>query len=184
MNRRKNGFIFISVLALMIIITSVVISTTMINMTYAREVIEENERTQAYYIANSGLEIVYAALNTPQIAGGESVMAKMKAIKKGPDNKFQFGEDTYKLEDKKLEIKVESSTVGYADVSGNLYIEDFKDNKGNSFQRLYYKILSKGMLYKNEEENSPQDICTLTMFVFVDMPNNPKIYTGNKKTPN
>lgn len=181
--KKQKGFIFMSVLALIILITSVAMSTAVLNMTYAREVTEENGRTEIYYIANTGLEIVYAGLNTPQLPDNESIMAKIKKIPKGSDNKFNLTDTNYKLQEKQLEIKIDSKIIGYADVSGDLHIEDFSDNEGKQFQRLYYKIVATGMLHKEKDQNSPQEICTLTMFVFADMPNSPKIYTGNKKIP-
>lgn len=179
MKKKKQGFIFISVLALLILVTSVAMSTAVVNMTYAGEVSENTGRDKLYYISSAGLEMVYGALN--HVDEGKSVMSNIqKDI--GTSQTYNIKDSKFKLAEQDLEIKGNSRVFGYSKVSGNLEKKEYKDEGGNTKQEYYYRIVSKGSLEKNESD--PKKISTMTMFVYINSPNSPKVYNGDKKIPN
>lgn len=177
--KRKHGFIFISVLALMILVTSVVMSTAVINMTYAGEVSENREKEKSDYLSKAALEMTYGALSN--VESGNSILS---LIKKDIDSAEAIGKE-YKIDDSKFVLKtqilpiiVNGKEIGYAHISGNLYKHVYKDESNHIKREYYYKILSKAGTKKEEIEAKKRSI--FTMLVFIDNPSDPKIFSGDK----
>lgn len=197
--KKKKGFIFMTVLMLSLMVVSVTTAVLTINLAHARDVGNDGIKNQAYYISNAGLELVYAALNTVDSTLGATILQSTRIKGPGDDalsgNKRRFilynasEQDNGKrglIDSQTLQIKAPDGTLkGTADVSGDLCVKKVTITKADGTTEirrdLYYKILSVGKV--EGAADSPTGTHTLTMFVFVNDSNNPKIFSGNKNTP-
>lgn len=206
MKKKKNGFIFGTVLIITLLITSVTMTVTMLNAAHAKGIINDRNRNESYYIANMGLELAYAALNekTTQLGSGGAGLSIMEVSRVdysysggGREAAFVFKNDTEKANGKKnifslsntdsggylgitlsgaVATPTSTDIIGYIKISGDLLC--------TAENEVYYRIVCTGKVNAEDSTNFPSDTHTLTMFVFKDDPNNPKIYNGNKEVLN
>lgn len=179
-------------------------TVTMLNTSHSKDIINDRNRNKSYYIANMGLELAYAALNekTTQlgVSPGLSIMEVSKVdfsyTGSGPEAPFVLRNESERNNGKKNIFSMSNTdsqgyvgltlsgssttsltdTIGFVKISGDLL--------STPENEIYYRIVCTGKINAVDAANFPSDTHTLTMFVFKDDPNNPKIYNGNKETLN
>lgn len=182
MKYREKGFVFISVLGLMILIISVAMSVSVLNMSYSGDVAQSKVNKKLYYLANAGLELVYGAMNNEKSVTGTTELSAVSQIR----NEIsalgsEIKPDKYQMQKTDLPIKVNKEVVGYTTLSGKLLKRKLITGDGKEIEDYYYKILSKARVDKDEIK--PEQMYTLTMFVFIESPNAPLIYNGDRDKP-
>lgn len=180
--KKKGGFIFFTVVIITLLITSVTLTVLTINSSHAKDIVNDAQRNNAYYVAYAGLEIVYAALNDKSYegtSGGRSAIEVAEyTLSSDGKNMIRFGTQVFEKKEKivaerdiSIKLPSDGTEVAHAQIYGDLLIRE-KDP--------YFRIVSTGYIFVNDDENLPADTHTLTMFVFKSDPNNPKIYSGNR----
>ncbi|MDO4794265.1 MAG: pilus assembly PilX N-terminal domain-containing protein [Filifactor alocis] len=193
MKNKQKGFIFFSVLILMILLTSVSTSMLAINSVHARNIAQDKNRNEAYYIANAGLEMVFSALNKVDSSGNSIII----------QDRQNYIDDQSKPESARVikersNILVSSPNPLYLETTSGekfgritLYADLKKGtiplSSSTTLDTFYYRIVSTGTVVNPDGSDlvhsSPENTHTLTMFVYLDDPNNPKIYNGNRENP-
>lgn len=170
MKNKNRGFIFATVVVIIALLSVVIMSVTVLSTAHSNNVINDTKKDKAYYIASSGLEIVYSALNE-----GDNSILKIT----GKDG---LGFDKTKkniIEKTAIEIYDQDgvNVMGYCDIQGDL----LKDSSEN----LYYRVTCVGRISKDDVNSRfTGDERLLTMFIYPSAAGNnlPKIYDGYKES--
>ena len=168
--KKKNGFIFVAVLVITILLFAITTSVTMLTRAHGGDLIKDIKKDKAYYIANAGLEIVYSALNKENVVGASSILQVTGSSTAGSSAKFKNPKKGIIKHSDLVIIDGKGNPAGYCDINADLE----KDDSGN----LYYKVESTG---KSLAPSDVTDTRTRTMFVFLD--SSTKLYDGIKDSP-
>lgn len=162
----RKGYILMIVVIIMFILTSVVISVTMLSISHSNDIIKDTRRSKAYYLSYAALEMVYSVLSETKVSGGA-----VNIIETAGAGQFATPRNNI-IANTEIEIRNKSDQVlGFADVRADL--------RRDSDSRWYYKIVATGKI-SQDPNPGVKDTHTLTMIVFKDDSNNPKVYEGDK----
>lgn len=172
---KRKGYILMIVIIIMFILTSVVISVTMLSTSHSNDIIKDTKKTKAYYLSYAGLEMVYSVLSETKIG---SSSGSVNILETAGGGQFSSPRDNI-ITNTDIEIRNKSNQVlGYASVHADLKKKKFADSKGEKVERWYYRIVATGKINK-DNNTGVKDTHTLTMIVFKDDSNNPKVYEGD-----
>ncbi|EJP21375.1 hypothetical protein HMPREF1142_0020 [Peptostreptococcaceae bacterium AS15] len=178
MTRKKHkGFLLFMVIIITIIMLSVILAVTLLARAHSNDIINDTQRSKAYYIANAGAEMTYAAL-VEDVTGG-NVLGRGGVAGGG----FDKPKDNI-MTKSNVQIKNKAGQVlGYVDLSLDLRKLSVPVAGGGTDTRWYFRILSKGKLDKNDNPDKPKDTHYVTMFIFCDDPTAGKLYDGDVQNP-
>lgn len=178
MTRKKHkGFLLFMVIIITIIMLSVILAVTLLARAHSNDIINDTQRSKAYYIANAGAEMTYAAL-VEDVTGGNVLGRAGK-----PGGGFDKVKDNIMVKNN-IEIKNRGGQIlGYVDLTVDLRKMLVSLPGGANDSRWYFRILSKGRIEKDDNPNKPKDSHYVTMFVFSDDPAAAKVYDGNVQNP-
>jgi len=175
--KKHKGFLLFMVIIITIIMVSVILAVTLLARAHSNDIINDTHRSKAYYIANAGAEMTYAAL-IEDVAGGNILGRGGK-----PGGGFDKVQNNIMVKNN-IEIKNKAGQVlGYVDLTVDLRKMLVSLPGGTNDSRWYFRILSKGRVERNDNPNKPTDSHYVTMFVFSDDPSAAKVYDGNVQNP-
>lgn len=172
MKRRKHkGYILFVVIIITMILISVTMTVTMLGTAQSNDTVKDIQRNKSYYLAYSALEMVYSTLTENKVSPGTP--GSVNYIEAMGTTNFNNEKDKI-IPSKEISIRNQNSVIlGYADI--------YADLKKTSDNRWYYRIVATGKIEKNDDPKKATDTHTLTMIVFKDDANNPKVYEGDKR---
>jgi hypothetical protein len=177
MRNKHEGYLLFMVLIITIVMMSVIFAVTLLSRAHTTDIVNDVQRSKAYYIANAGAEMTYAAL-VEDVTGGNILGRGGK-----PGGGFDRVQDNI-MTKRDFAIKNSSNQViGYVDLSVDLRNLTVPLAGGGTDTRWYFRILSNGRLESTDDPNKPNDSHYVTMFIFCDDPSAAKVYDGNVQNP-
>lgn len=175
--KKHKGYLLFIVIIITIIMMSVILAVTLLARAHSNDIINDTHRSKAYYVANAGAEMTYAAL-VEDVTGGNILGRGGK-----PGAGFDREQNNIMVK-QNFEIKnTGGQTLGYADLTMDLRKLIVPVAGGGNDTRWYFRILSNGKLEKDDNPNKPTDSHYVTMFIFCDDPSAAKVYDGNVQNP-
>ena len=177
MRKKYGGYLLFMVLVITIVMLSVIFAVTLLSRAHSTDIVNDVQRSKAYYIANAGAEMTYAAL-VEDVPGG-NILGRGGKLGGG----FDRVQDNIMVKPN-LEIKnLGGQILGYADLTVDLRNLTVSLPSGGTDTRWYFRILSNGRLESADNPNKPSDSHYVTMFIFCDDPAAAKVYDGNVQNP-
>lgn len=163
-SQRKGSIIFIIVIFMMLLSMSI-LSVTIIIRAQIKDVTRDVSRDETYYVANAGLEIVYAMLFEDRTGG--SLLSRV-----GKDPNYSINDiDGLNPVMKQDNLKLKYNGTQFGIVNLRVYTQQFEGN-------WYYKIVSEGSLLEESQRKGPTDTRIMTMYVPILDPTSPLIFDG------
>lgn len=175
--QKHKGYLLFMILVITVVMLSVIFAVTLLSRAHTADIVNDVQRSKAYYIANTGAEMTYAAL-VEDVSGG-NILGRGGV----PGSGFDRVQDNIMVKPN-FEIKNSAGQIlGYADLSVDFRKMNIAVPGGGTDTRWYFRILSKGRVDITDDPNKPNDSHYITMFIFCDDPFSAKVYDGNVQNP-